>query len=266
MPSTADTLAQKQRKQKIMLVVGGVAFAGLVALQAPKLLGGGSSSTTDETAGPVRPTPGAVVEPVPSQSTTGPPRAGTAQLAGVTIAPSGEPQPAPGQLASFTLFAPKDPFEPGVADEELELVGGAADAAARGAGPAKPGESSPASEGSATKSGAETTAPAGEAEAAQAEAPRTAATLSVNGKAQQLQLKDRFPKAEKLFVLASLGPTSAKIAVADGGSFSSGRTITLTMGKPLTLVNEATGARYKLRLLYTGDQPERIAGFKSTAK
>ena len=35
------------------------------------------------------------------------------------------------------------------------------------------------------------------------------------------------------------------------------------MGKPLTLVNSATGKRYTLRLLYTGSEPEAVQKFST---
>ena len=72
-----------------------------------------------------------------------------------------------------------------------------------------------------------------------------------NGKPQQLQVKQKFPKGEPLFVLVSLKKKQAKIGVA-GGSFDDGQTVTLTLGKKLTLVDTATGVRYVLKLVYTG--------------
>ncbi len=40
--------------------------------------------------------------------------------------------------------------------------------------------------------------------------------------------------------------------LARGGTIGNGGKVVLTMGKPLTLVNSATGKRYTLKLLYTG--------------
>ena len=73
-------------------------------------------------------------------------------------------------------------------------------------------------------------------------------------------MKQLFPEQEDLFVLVSLKGKTAKIAVS-GGAFTDGQTITLKLGKNLTLVNTATGARYALKLLYVGDQPEEVEGF-----
>jgi hypothetical protein len=68
-----------------------------------------------------------------------------------------------------------------------------------------------------------------------------------------------------MFVLVGLKQKTAKIAVA-GGAFTEGQTVTLKMGDSLTLLNTATGARYTLRLLYTGTTPEQVAGFTQGAK
>ena len=84
------------------------------------------------------------------------------------------------------------------------------------------------------------------------------------GKPQQLQVKDKFPKGDPMFVLVSLKKKQAKIGVA-GGSFDDGQTVTLTLGKKLTLLNTATGVRYELKLVYTGTQPETIEGFSTKA-
>jgi len=85
-----------------------------------------------------------------------------------------------------------------------------------------------------------------------------------NGKPLQLQLKDTFPEADPTFVLVSVQKKEAKIGVA-GGSFEDGRTMSIELGKRLTLVNTATGARFVLKLVYTGSQPERVESF-STAE
>ena len=78
----------------------------------------------------------------------------------------------------------------------------------------------------------------------------------MNGQAYALTVKDAFPKNDPLFVLAGLKPKLAKIGVA-GGSFEDGKTIPLKLGKPVTLVNDATGARYSIKLVYLGSGRRR---------
>ena len=85
-----------------------------------------------------------------------------------------------------------------------------------------------------------------------------------NGKPQQLQAKQKFPKGDPLFVLTSVKKNKAKVGVA-GGTFDDGQNVTLTLGKKVTLLDTATGVRYELKLVYTGSAPEQIEGFSTGA-
>ena len=86
----------------------------------------------------------------------------------------------------------------------------------------------------------------------------------VNGKPQQLQLKQVFPKAQPTFVLVGIGKNFIKVGVA-GGKFIGGGAIKLDRGKAVTLMNTTTGQRFVMKLVFTGAQPEAIAGFKQPA-
>ena len=58
-----------------------------------------------------------------------------------------------------------------------------------------------------------------------------------------------FPTSDPLFQLVSLTNTTAKIGLV-AGSFSNGKkTVTLKLGKVLTLVSEPDGLRYRLKLI-----------------
>lgn len=250
MAAKTTDIAKKKKQQTIALVVGGVLFAGLLVLQLPKLTGGGSTSAA--------PTPVAADTSVPAAGTATPsatpysatPTKSSAVLVGVVITPASRVDPEDGDLASFGLFEAKDPFDPQISLEDQQPPGGAADANPTGnAGAAK--GSAPAKSGGAS---APTAAPVSNP---------TNATILFNGQPQLLELKDAFPKPEEVFVLVSLKAKSAKIGV-NGGSFDGGKTLTLTLGRRVTLVNTATGARYVLKLVYTGGQPEEIAGFSSS--
>ena len=255
MPAKTTDIAAKKKKQTIMLVVGGVLLAGLMALQLPKLMGGGNEAaapqpvaagTTPVTAGtPVTGTTG-TASPTPVRVTA---TKSSAVLAGVVIKPASGVDPEQGDLASFGMFESKDPFDPQVSLEDQQPPGGAAES-----NPTKNADGAKGSSSSGKSNGGES-AP-GDAPAA---AP-TYATIMFNGQPQPLEVKGKFPKPEELFVLVSLKPKSAKISV-NGGSFSGGKSLTLTLGKRVTLVNTATGARYVLKLVYTGDEPEEIEGF-----
>ena len=64
----------------------------------------------------------------------------------------------------------------------------------------------------------------------------------------------RFPTSDPLFVLVAEKPDAKAIVVGIvGGSYSGGdKTTTLKVGKPVTLVNTTTGARYKISLVSVG--------------
>lgn len=242
--------AAKAKKQKIILGVMGFALLGLGVIQGPKLMKQASPPAVEAVpaapgaapaagATPTTPTGTAVV--VRPTSGSGP----KAILAGVTIDGSVAPAPAENQLRSFSLFVVKDPFLPQASDE-----------AAAAAAPAPAPAPSKASGG--TSNGSSGSQPA-------ATPPPTDATITMNGQAYALTVKNPFPKAEPLFVLVSLKPKEARIGVA-GGSFENGKTIVLPMGKQVTLVNDATGARYSLKLVYTGTGPETTESFTQAKK
>ena len=171
-------------------------------------------------------------------------------LAGVKIAPGLAPKPLPGQLASFTLFARHDPFVQLVKD---------ADGAASGDGEAT-GVKVSNGGGAGNNGGGSTTGSSSGNSSTPTSSQLTNATIWVNGTDDSVQVKGKFPATDPTFVLVSLKPKSAQIGVV-GGSVTGSGTVTLKLGQPLTLVNTATGARYTLKLLYTGSEPEQVQGF-----
>ena len=219
-------------------------------LQGPKLLGG-----SDEPAPAAAPagstSAGTTVVPGSAGSTTagsttqttavpaGVPRA---VLVGVPVGGGALLKPGEGQLRAFTLFTAKDPFV-----QTLPEGAHRGHACCTGARLRRLGRSA----ARAARKAAARPAPTA--------TPPTFATIAVNGDSEPLTVKQLFPAQEDLFVLVSLKGKTAKIAVS-GGAFTDGQTITLKLGKNLTLVNTATGARYALKLLYVGDQPEAGGG------
>ena len=246
--------AAKAKKQKIILIGGAVLLLGMAALQGPKLLGGGgeTEATPAATSGS-----GTTLTPVSTTSpggTTVP--AGTPTTAvNVVGSVAGVPLPAGvavvaarDQLVSFTLFEVKDPFiqqSGATAGEEK-----APDVIPSGDEPL------PAAEDPGTGD----KAPADQPPAAPPPPQPNSATIKVDGDPQQVAVKGTFPTNEPAFVLVSVAKKSAKIAVA-GGSFASGKTITLNVGKKVVLVNTATNVRYELLLVRT----ENAATFASDA-
>ncbi len=249
--SSKDTAAAKAKKQKIILIVGGVLLLAVAGIQVPKLLKGSGSSgaspvaaVTDGTAAAATGTPA-----TPAGSPTGT----AAVVAGVSLPRARVVKVETSQLASFTLFDVKDPFVQQAGDEPA----GSATQAGASSAAGTPSSDSTATGASPSASGStpSTTPPP-----PPAAPPVIYATIDFNSKPQQLQVKDSFPTPEPLFVLRSLTKKQAKIGVA-GGSFDGGAPVTLKLGKKVTLVNTATGARYVLKLVYAGAQPEVIEGF-----
>ena len=257
-----DAAAAKAKKQKMILVIAGVALLGVAALQGPKLLKQINPPAAEATpAAPAAATPATTIGTTLAASTgtavvvrtTSSAPGPKAILAGVTIEGGVAPAPAEGQLWSFSLFDPKDPFVPQASDEVPAT-----------AAPAPPPPPAPAP-APAPDTGAGGTSNGGTGSGATGKPASTDATITMNGRAYALTVKGPFPKAEPLFVLVSLKPKVAKIGVA-GGSFQDGKTIALTMGKKVVLVNDATGARYTLELVYTGTGPEQTESFTQAKK
>jgi hypothetical protein len=132
------------------------------------------------------------------------------------------------KLTTFTVFQRKDPFVQQVATAPPVDTGGTADAG-KGEG-SKTTKFSPAAKGAA------------------------ATIVIVNGERQVLEPGTKFPAADPMFVLVAEKPGSKSVVVGiAGGAYSGGRkTTTLKVGKPLTLVNTATGASYKITLVSVG--------------
>jgi hypothetical protein len=226
-----DPLKAKQKKQKIIAAVLGVAFLGVMAFEVPRVM-------------KMMKTP---PPPVRHMSTTTTP-AGTPTLAAPTL--SGAEQPGPttgptgsltaapaptvqdGQLASFSRFASKDPFSQQLSDT--------------------PGSSSTGSSGNSSSGGG--AGPTVPTVPGNAPAPGSA-VISVNGTLYTVATKTDFPQPTAtdstlvpVFHLVSVTAHTAKISIA-GGSYATGaQTVTLRENKPVTLMNTADGTRYTLIL------------------
>ena len=253
MAKTIDNPAQKKRQQTIILVVLGVVLLAVLVVQLPKLRGGSSSPSSSATPATatsedgLTPSAATTVATTTAGSTTAttPVPAGVprAVLVGVTVGGGALLKPGEGQLRAFTLFTQKDPFVQRLPQEPVATATASPPAAAAG------------SSGSG-KGGGSTAVPTPE--------PLVDATISVNGEPEAVTVDQPFPEKDPLFVLRSLKAKSAKIGVA-GGAFTDSEAITLQMGKSLTLVNTATGARYVVKLLYTGSVPEEVESFTKKA-
>jgi hypothetical protein len=218
---TPEARAARERKQKIFVVVGGLLLVGLLAIQLPKLLGGSSTpeaaTTTTEAA-------------VPGQA---------APAGSSTVALVGVPGTESGKLTLFSVFDAKDPFVQQVVTQAEASAEAGGETAAKGAGSA--GSAGTTAEKPTKFSTGKTSVAA-------------VTIVTVNGARQVLEPGMRFPASDPLFVLVAEKPGSKAVVVGiAGGAYSGGdKTTTLKVGKPLTLVNTATGARYRISLVSVG--------------
>jgi hypothetical protein len=226
-----DPLKAKQKKQKIMLAVLGVAFLGLLAFMGPK-----TWKQLHPPPPPPRVIPANGGNPVASAPTTlAAPTLRGAQEPGATTDASGSlvaagPTVQDGQLASFSRFASKDPFAQQLSDAQSSSSSSGGSSSGGSANPGIPGVP-----GTTPKPGS--------------------AVISVNGTLYTVATKADFPQPSAtdptvvpLFHLVSVTAHTATISIA-GGSYATGAaTVTLKENKPVTLMNTADGTRYTLVL------------------
>lgn len=286
MAKKVDPLKAKAAKQKKIAIGLVVALVAVMAVQGPKtlkMLKGPQPVSTADALTPIAPPAGSPPVPaapggvVPAAGTAAPvdPSAGAA--AAVLVDSDVAPPPGEGQLISFEEFASKDPFAQQVsaggsaaspADGDVPSAGDGAPTAGAGrsGGGSSPGggsgggglvSPSPGAGGSGSGSAQPVSPPVIAPAPPRPTIPiSTATVISVNGVSGPVAITETFPEADPVFVLVRLGTDgkSVEIGIA-GGSYADGEeTITLELGKPLTLQNTADGARYELKLLAVGPQ------------
>lgn len=263
---TDATAAAKQRRQIVILAVGGVLLLGLAAFQLPKLLGGSSESTP----APAPTTTAATGEeaPAPIGSTGGTGAAGSTgtpvlptlgpggvYVAGIPVTPARKPPAQVGQLWSISRFEWKDPFVQQVDEKE---------AASAAAGP----ETSSAPSQTPTQPPVQAQPPAPQAAPGgtrtaqsgpgQAQAAPLVATISINGTPATVSLGAAFPEPDRPFLLTGLTADSATIKPRSGTFGNGKKTVTLTTETGVVLANPKTGKRYALKLLYTAASQQTV--------
>jgi hypothetical protein len=258
MAKRVDPLKAKEAKQKKIAIGGAVLLLALLGFQGPKTLkmlqgpqpvtAPTSTASATTTAG-VTPAPGSTA---PGTATGEAPVAAAPELSAVADSDL-SPEAVQGQLATFERFASKDPFA-----QQAEPV---ATAPPRVSDPKDGTETTPVdtkndaeqADGDGTTDGGFTTG------GSTPDAPEIAAatSISVNGVAEDVATEGSFPKDEPTFVLVKIAKNgkSVEIGIAGGEYASGGETITLALGKKLTLQNTADGSRYDLELLTIQGSP-----------
>jgi hypothetical protein len=220
----------KAKRQKIIAGVLGVVLLGVLAYEVPSLM---KSKKPPVSSAPV-------AAPAPVAPPAGAPATGAAVAAAVTSSGTltdtdPAPQAGTGQLLSFDRFATKDPF---VQQAGAPTTLSAPRAPAPTTSPLPPPPPPPAPPPAAKQAAAGTSL--------------ASARISVNGSAEDVMTKATFPADDPVFVLVSVHRTSAKIGIAGGSIASGSTTVTLKLGKKVTLMNTADGTRYVLVLVSVG--------------
>jgi hypothetical protein len=210
----AALLKQKEAKQKKVLFLLIPLFIGLMAWQGPKTfkaITGGNAPPPTTAAPTTAPTPGS------APSTPG---------AGAVVPPSqlvdtdAPPSLMDGQMSNLGVFPGRDPFSGGPVAPSL-------------------GDVSTGGAGTGTGTGTGTTA------------TPTAGRFEVNGSAEDVSIGDSFPESDPVFKLVSVTGSSAIIALASGGSFTSGdQSEEIKVGETLTVVGD-DGSSFSIKLIGT---------------
>jgi hypothetical protein len=234
-----DRAKAKAQREKKIAIGGAVLLVILLAVEGPKTLKmlhskpnapvvSATSTTPSTTPGSTTPTSAAA--PTPSGSVA----SAVGSSSSNQLVSAVQPTVDQGQLSEFSRFASKDPFA-------VQVTPGG---------------------GSGTSTSPPTaTTPTGTTPTTPPAPSPTSAVISVNGELGSVSVGADFPSSGAVFSrfgaifhLVALTQTTAKISVV-GGSYADGApTVTLRVGKPVTLQNTADGTRYTLVLEPQGTQ------------
>ncbi len=237
----------KAKRQKIFVVVGLVLLAAILAVTLPSTLKQLNPPRTDTAPSPAAAAPAPVAAAVtPAPGTLAPPTlagsnptpAATAVVAGTVISSDAPAAASTAKLVSFNLFVSKDPFVQQVSATGSTPTGAATTTGTATAPTTPPPPTPPPS----------STAPAPPS------APPTSAVISVNGVSATVAVGKTFPASapQPYFQLVSVNRNGAKIGIA-GGSLSNGQnTVTVPVGKSVTLMNTADGTKFTIKVVSVG--------------
>ena len=209
----AALLKQKEAKQKKVLFLLVPVFIALIAWQGPKTFKAitGGNAPPPTTAAATAPTPGS------APSTPG---AGAVVPSSQLVDTDAQPSLMDGQMSNLGVFPGRDPFSGGPVPPSL-------------------GDVSTGGAGTGTGTGTGTTA------------TPTTARLQVNGATDDVSIGDSFPESDPVFKLVSVTATSAMVALASGGNFTSGnKSEEIKVGETLTVVGD-DGSNFSITLVST---------------
>jgi hypothetical protein len=249
----AEVAKKRDKRSKIALLALGVVLLGVGAFEIPSMLKvmnkkPPAGSTYDP--GPSSSVPGSLPNvAVGTTGTTAAPAAPSGQLVNTDIPPAS----GAGQLVTFEVFQTKNPFAPQVSS---------APTPADTSGPVTtdPTATTPATTTPTTTTPTSTTpgsavppsgAPTTTSPTTTTPAPAPLVTISVNGATSRVGVDGTFPSGSPVFRLVSYTSKAAEIGIVGGSYAAGGATLTLELGRPVTLQNTTDGKQYKLELLKT---------------
>jgi hypothetical protein len=247
-----DPIKQREKRAKIAAGIGCLLFLVVGAIEVPsmmKMLNQKPPPGANATDAGNRNPDGSI--PLPSVATSSG-LSSSGELANTDVPPA----PDGSQLVAFSVFQTKNPFTP--------------QGTVPGLVPNTPGTPAPSGGTSTTPTTTSTTPttttpttttpgsvvpgsaapPTGTSPTTTTTAPSTV-TISVNGVVSHVGLQGTFPTGSPVFRLVSYTADSAQIGIVGGSYASGGATLTLQLGKSLTLQNTTDQKTYKLELVAT---------------
>ena len=251
----AKDVKAKEKKQKLILGGLGVVLLIVLAIELPGMLSsGGSTSSSTTTTATVATAPDG--SPVPAAVAP----AGAA-VASSEVVFSTSVQ----KLSHLGFFKAKDPFESHGVGATPTAASTSPPAAAAPTSPpaaAATGNAAAKAAAAAAAAGAISSGPifgtiqgpssqsSGPSQGAGSRSARSipSAVIRFNGHPQTVALGASFPKKSPYFRLAGVTPNGIIISVLKGSLADGSASIELVKNRPLTLVNTATGGRFRIEL------------------
>jgi hypothetical protein len=251
-----DPIKQREKRAKIAAIGGAVLLLGVAAFEVPsmlKMMNQKPPPGANATDAGNRNADGSIALPSVAVNTG---LSGNGQLADTDVPPSS----AAGQLVSFSMFETKNPFRPQVSSSPDDTTSAPASTTDTTPSTAdKSGADVPGASITPTATAPVTTTPVTTPATPTSTTPTTTTpvvtvptvTLKVNGVASHVAAQGTFPTGAPVFRLVSFTKNSAQVGIV-GGSYASGTaTLTLEVGKPVTLENQTDGKRYTIELVAT---------------
>jgi cell division septation protein DedD len=226
----------KAKRQKLIAIGGAILLVVILVVELPGVLKGLNPPRTDTLPVSTTPTPtgaapaGTLAPPTLAGPATPSSPAAAAPATGQLGATDTPASASSLKLVSFSLFVSKDPFR-----QQVNTSG----QTGTGTTPTTP-----------PKPPTPPTTPTTPTPPKPPKPPPTSAVISVNGTPETVTVGKTFPAPpqQPFFQLVAITPTSVKIGIA-GGSLTNGQnTVTVPVGKTITLMNTADGTRYTLKV------------------